>query len=85
MEQLQQAPPPPPENNVQQDNTRSHFFKLPDFWPASPLTWFGIIEAQFDLRGVTSQRERFSLVAAVLPESSARKITHLPRWRSWRQ
>ena len=79
MEQLQQAPPPleqqpPPMDNIQQ---RGHFFKLPDFWPASPLTWFGIVEAQFDLRSVTSQRERFSLVAAVLPESSARKITHL--------
>ena len=66
-----------PAANVQQDNAGGHFFKLPDFWPASPLTWFGIVEAQFDLRGVTSQREQFSLVAAVLPESSARKITHL--------
>lgn len=53
------------------------YFKLTDFWPSSPHAWFGVIESQFMLRGVVSERDRFALVTAVLPESSARKITHL--------
>ncbi|MBM3938678.1 MAG: hypothetical protein FJ333_08530 [Sphingomonadales bacterium] len=32
------------------------FFKLPNFWVASPVAWFGVAEVQFALRGVTSQR-----------------------------
>jgi len=53
------------------------YFKLPDFWPSSIAAWFGVAEAQFDLRGVTSQRARFGLVASILPEASAKKVTHL--------
>ena len=53
------------------------FFKLPDFWTASPAAWFGVAEAQFLLRGTTSQRDRFALVAAVLPEASARRVAHI--------
>ena len=56
---------------------QSRFFKLPDFWTASPAAWFGVAEAQFLLRGVNVQRDRFSLVVAVLPESSARRVAHL--------
>lgn len=55
----------------------TRYFKLPDFWPSSPHAWFGIIESQFELRNVLSQRDRFGLVASVLPETSARKLTHL--------
>ena len=55
----------------------TRFFKLPDFWTGSPAAWFGVAEAQFALRGIVTQRDRFSLVAAVLPESSARRVTHL--------
>ena len=39
------------------------FFKLPDFWTASPAAWLGVAEAQFLLRGTTSQRDRFALFA----------------------
>ena len=35
------------------------FFRLPDFWIASPATWFGVAEAQFLLRGTTTQWDRF--------------------------
>ena len=55
----------------------TRFFKLPDFWTASPAAWFGVAEAQFLLRGTTQQRERFALVAAVLPEASARRVAHI--------
>ena len=53
------------------------FFKLPNFWIASPAAWFGVAEAQFLLRGTTSQRDRFALVAAILPEASARRVAHI--------
>ena len=73
-------PPPPPVTQAgpaAQAASGSRYFKLGDFWTASPHAWFGIIESQFTLRNITSQQERFSLVANVLPEASARKITHL--------
>ena len=52
------------------------FYKLPDFWSTSPVAWFGVVEAQFLLRGTEAQlqRDRFALVTAVLPESSARRV-----------
>ena len=46
------------------------FFKLPDFWTASPAARFGVVEAKFLLRGTTSQQDCFALVAAALPGSS---------------
>ena len=55
----------------------TRFFTLPDFWTASPAAWFGVAEAQFLLRGTTQQRERFALVAAVLPEASTRRVAHI--------
>ena len=55
----------------------THFFKLPDFWTGSPAAWFSIVEAQFEMREVTSQRDKFALISAVLPEISARCVTHL--------
>ena len=73
-------PPPPPvaqAGPAAQAAGGSRYFKLGDFWPASPHAWFGIIESQFTLRNITSQQEKFGLVASVLPEASARKITHL--------
>ena len=53
------------------------FFKLPDFWASSPAAWFGVAESQFGLREVRGQRDRFALVTAVLPESSARRVAHI--------
>ena len=55
----------------------TRFFKLPDFWTVSPAAWFGVAEAQFLLCGTTTQRERFTLVAAVLPEASARRVAQI--------
>ena len=67
------------ENNVAaaQAGNPPRFFKLPDFWTASPAAWFGVAEAQFLLRGTATQRERFALLAAVLPESSASRVAHI--------
>ena len=54
-----------------------HFFKLPDFWTASPATWFGVDKAQFLLCGTATQRDRFALVVTVLPEASACRVAHI--------
>ena len=51
------------------------FFKLPDFWTASPLAWFRVSEAQSLLRSNT--KEPFALVTAVLPEASACRVAHI--------
>ena len=56
---------------------RQKYFKLPDFWPSSPHAWFSIVETQFQLREVTTEADHFTLVASVLPESSARRVAHL--------
>jgi len=53
------------------------FFKLPDFWPSTSVAWFGVAESQFSLLGFTSQHDCFGLIAAILPEESARKVAHL--------
>ena len=63
--------------HAQQQQQHQKYFKLPEFWPSSPHAWFGIVEAQFRIRQVTSEDDRFTLVASVLPESSARKVAHL--------
>ena len=64
-------------DNADQQTTTARYFKLPDFWGASPVAWFGVVESQFRLRGITAEQDKFSLVVSVLPESSARKISHL--------
>ena len=58
-------------------NHRQRYYKLPDFWSASPVAWFGIVEAQFLIRGTEAQRDKFALVTAVLPETSARRVAHI--------
>jgi len=66
-----------PQVNAPAGRAEERYFKLPEFWPSSIPTWFGVAEAQFELRGVTSQRARLGLVASILPEISAKKVTHL--------
>ena len=66
-----------PTANLTSAPTGSRYFKLSDLWTASTAAWFGIAEAQFLLRNINSQQERFALVAAVLPEASARCVAHL--------
>ena len=55
----------------------SRLFKLPDFWTGSLAAWFRIAEAQFKLHGALTQRDKFALVSAVLPETSACCVVHL--------
>jgi len=61
----------------QPSTAQAKFFKLPDFWPASPAAWFGVVDSQFRLRAVEREADKFALVAAVLPEVAARRVAHL--------
>ena len=63
--------PPPPPHPVMSN------FKLAAFWPDAPVAWFGAAEAQFRLRRVTSEDERFCHVVAALDKQSLKKIVHL--------
>ena len=64
------APPPlPPRAPVT--------LKLPVFWADAPVAWFAAVEAQFELRQVTSQKEKFCHITAALDKLSLKKIVHL--------
>ncbi|XP_064461564.1 uncharacterized protein LOC135371440 [Ornithodoros turicata] len=45
--------------------------KIPPFWPANPILWFANIEAQFILRGVTTQLTKFYHVVGALGPNEA--------------
>ena len=63
-------PPPPPRPNY------SHL-KLPIFWADAPVAWFAAAEAQFQLRRITAEEERFCHVTAALDKSTLKKVVHL--------
>ena len=65
-------PPPPPPPRVIQQN-----IKLPPFWNDAPVAWFVAAEAQFELRHVDSQKERFCHMTTALDKLSLKKIVHL--------
>ena len=41
------------------------------------MAWFGVAEAQFHLRRVVSEADRFCLVAAALDKETLKKVVHL--------
>ena len=69
MEPPQYDPPPPPGRFVN--------MKLPAFWSDAPVAWFAAVEAQFQLRQVTSQSERFCHLTAALDKASLKKVVHI--------
>ena len=64
------SPPPPPQFNM------SHL-KLPVFWADAPVAWFAAVEAQFKLRRIWSEEERFCNVTAALNKMTLKKVVHL--------
>ena len=51
--------------------------KMPPFWQAAPEAWFGVAEAQFELRHVVDEKTRYYHVLAALPEVTVRAIADL--------
>jgi len=68
----QRPPPLPPRPAAQPVN-----FKLPEFWVDAPVAWFGAVEAQFRLRHVESEADRFCLVTQALHKETVRQVMHL--------
>ena len=62
--------PPPPATHM------AHL-KLPPFWTDAPVAWFAAVEAQFQLRRVWAQEEKFCHVTAALDKMSLKKVVHL--------
>ena len=63
-------PPPPPQYNM------SHL-NLPVFWADAPVAWFAAVEAQFKLRQVWSEDERFCNITAASDKMTLKKVVHL--------
>ena len=56
--------------------------KLPPFMEDDPEAWFGLIEAQFELRGITTDSTKFYHAVSVLqgnPQKQVKDILKLPR------
>ena len=66
------VPPPPPPIS-----TAAMAVKLPAFWPDAPVAWFAAAEAQFTLRRLTSQVDKFCLLTSALDKDSLKKVIHL--------
>ena len=49
--------------------------KLPPFWPSQPSIWFAQAEAQFALRGITSDSTKYYHVLAALDQDTAVRLS----------
>ena len=47
------------------------------FWSHAPITWLAAVEAQFQLRQVTSQSEQFCHLTSALDKASLKKVIHI--------
>lgn len=53
--------------------------KLPDFWTHDPEPWFQHVEAQFHLRGITTDDTKYFHVVAALDSATTRRLMGLLR------
>ena len=57
-------------------NIEAVSIKLPQFWPTQVMTWFTQAEAQFAIRGITSEQTKYYHVVASLDQDTAQRISH---------
>lgn len=68
------APPPPPPRNL---HAATAHVRLPQFWADAPVAWFGTAEAQFRIRQVNTEDERFCFLTAALDKDTIKQVVHL--------
>jgi hypothetical protein len=61
------APPPPPSGLV----------KLPPFWTEDPVSWFRLVEGQFELRNVADPITHYYHVLSSLSQDAIRLVRHV--------
>lgn len=71
---LPATPTPPPVPAIERVGVR-----VPPFWPANPEVWFGQIEAQFELTGVTVDDTRYNYVIANLDSKTVEEVSDVLR------
>lgn len=73
--------PPPAQGEQAEDEqvqfpgfTASVSIKLPPFWTRQPEAWFSTIEAQFCIKGVSSEQTKFNYLVAALPQEVSERV-----------
>ena len=66
------------EDNNQPPQQQPHL-KIPAFWSSNPEAWFGMVEGQFVLKGVTQDTMKFYHVLQSLTETAVRCLGDLMR------
>jgi hypothetical protein len=51
--------------------------RLPSFWCGAPRSWFTMAEAQFRLRNITEDNDKYLCLIAALPCEAFRLVAHL--------
>jgi hypothetical protein len=59
------------------DRNAAANLRLPAFWSDAPRSWFTMAEAQFRLRNVVDDNDKYLSVVAALPREAFRMVAHI--------